>query len=213
MSRALLYGATGYTGRAIAAALARDIDLVLAGRNADKVRAVAEPLGLAWRAFPLDAPRAVQDALADVDAVLHAAGPFAATAMPMLDACLASRTHYLDLGGEWRVMADLFARDAEARAAGIAVLPGAALTPAAADCLLLAAAERWSDTRALRLGVSAAQVISRGSVATMAGLADPGTVIWRGGALQMIPAGSLTQMFDFGAGPSEAAATNWASVV
>jgi short subunit dehydrogenase-like uncharacterized protein len=213
MSRALLYGASGYTGRAIAAALAGELDLVLAGRNERAVRAVAEPLGLAWRAFPLDDPHGVQDALADVDAVLHAAGPFAATAMPIFEACLASRTHYLDLGGEWRVIADLFKRDAEARAAGIAVLPGAALTPAATDCLLLAAVERWPDTRALRLGVSAAQVVSRGSVATMAGLADPGTVIRRGGALQMIPAGSLTQMFDFGAGPSEAAATDWASVV
>ena len=50
MSRALLYGATGYTGRAIAAALANEhggkIDLVLAGRNERAVRAVAEPLGL-----------------------------------------------------------------------------------------------------------------------------------------------------------------------
>jgi len=213
MSRALLYGASGYTGRAIAAALAGELDLVLAGRNAQAVRAVAEPLGLGWRAFPLSDPHAVHAALADVDAVLHAAGPFAATAVPMFEACLASRTHYLDLGGEWRVIADLFKREAEARAAGIAVLPGAALTPAATDCLLLAAVERWPDTRALRLGVSAAQVVSRGSVATMAGLADPGTVIRRGGALQMIPAGSLTQMFDFGAGPSEAAATDWASVV
>ncbi|WP_298194772.1 saccharopine dehydrogenase NADP-binding domain-containing protein [Novosphingobium sp.] len=213
MSRALLYGATGYTGQALARQLAGTCDLVLAGRNAAALAAVAGPLGLPWRAFALDAPGEVRAALADVGAVLHAAGPFAATAMPMLDACLATGTHYLDLGGEWRVIAALFARDAEARDAGIAVLPGAALTPAATDCLLLAAVERWPDTRALRLGVSAAQVVSRGSVATMAGLADPGTVIRRGGALEMIPAGSLTQMFDFGDGPAETAATDWASVV
>lgn len=217
MSRALLYGATGYTGRAIAAALAgepgREIDLVLAGRNPQAVRAVAEPLGLPWRAFGLDDPLALRDALADVGAVLHAAGPFAATAMPILAACLASGTHYIDLGGEWRVIEALFARDADARAAGIAVLPGAALTPAATDCLLLAAMERWPDTRALKIGISAAEVVSRGSVATMAGLADPGTVIRRGGALAMVPAGSLTAMFDFGAGPQETVATDWASVV
>lgn len=217
MSRALLYGATGYTGRAIAAALAkehgREVDLVLAGRDERAVRAVAEPLGLPWRAFALGDQQAVRAGLAGIDAVLHAAGPFAATAMPMLDACLAARTHYLDLGGEWRVIQALFARDAEARAAGIAVLPGAALTPAATDCLLLAAVERWPDTRALKLGISAAQVVSRGSVATMAGLADPGTVIRRKGALAMVPAGSLTAMFDFGAGPQETVATDWASVV
>ena len=213
MSRALLYGASGYTGRAIAAALAGKVELVLAGRNEQAVRAVAESLGLPWIAFPLDAPDALRAALADVDAVLHAAGPFAATAMPMLDACLASGTHYLDLGGEWRVIEALFARDAEARTAGIAVLPGAALTPAATDCLLLGAVERWPDTRALKLGISAAEVVSRGSVATMAGLADPGTVIRRDGALAMVPAGSLAAMFDFGAGPQETVATDWASVV
>lgn len=213
MSRALLYGATGYTGRAIAAALAQELDLVLAGRSEQAVRKVAEPLDLPWRAFSLDDPHTVRAALADADAVLHAAGPFAATAMPMLDACLASGTHYLDLGGEWRVIEALFARDAEARAAGIAVLPGAALTPAATDCLLLAAVEHWPDTRALKLGISAAEVVSRGSVATMAGLADPGTVIRRRGTLAMVPAGSLTAMFDFGAGPSETVATDWASVV
>lgn len=217
MSRALLYGATGYTGRAIAAALANEhggkIDLVLAGRNEQAVRALAEPLGLPWRAFALGDPQAVCAGLAGIDAVLHAAGPFATTAMPMLEACLACGTHYLDLGGEWRVIQALFARNAEARAAGIAVLPGAALTPAATDCLLLAAVERWPDTRALRLGISAAQVVSRGSVATMAGLADPSTVIRRKGALAMVPAGSLTTMFDFGEGPQETVATDWASVV
>lgn len=213
MSCALLYGATGYTGRAIAQTLAGEMDLVLAGRNPEALRAVAEPLGLSWRAFPLEDAEALRSGLAGIDAVLHCAGPFAATAMPMFDACLASGTHYLDLGGEWRVIEALFARDAEARAAGIAVLPGAALTPAAMDCLLLAAVERWPDTRALKLGVSAAEVVSRGSVATMAGSADAGTVIRHGGALTMVPTGSLTAMFDFGAGPCEAVATDWASVV
>ena len=107
--RALLYGATGYTGRAIAQQLAHDstgeLDLLLAGRDAAKVRALAEPLGLPWRAFDLTAPGAVAAALADVQVVLHAAGPFAQTAQPMIDGCLATGTHYLDLGGEWPVFA------------------------------------------------------------------------------------------------------------
>ena len=223
--RALLYGATGYTGRAIAAQLAHDRahddngvpdlvpDLILAGRDAARVRAVAEPLGLPWRAFDLADRAAVAAALTDVDAVLHAAGPFAQTAQPMIDGCLASSTHYLDLGGEWPVFSAIMARDAEARAAGIALLPGMGLTIAATDCLLARAVERWPDTVRLCLGFSAAQVVSRGSVMTMASLAEPGTLIRRGGQLVTVPAGSLTRMFDFGNGPSEAVATNWADVV
>ena len=215
--RVLLYGATGFTGQAIAhqlaGQLAGNLDLVLAGRNPAKLRAVAEPLGLPWRAFGLGVPGEVSAALADVTAVLHAAGPFAATAQPMIDACLHAGTHYLDLGGEWRVIHAIMARDAEARAAGIVLMPGAALTPAATDCLLLRAVERWPDTQTLRLGISAAEVVSRGSMTTMASLADPGTVIRRGGKLEAVPAGSLTHMFDFGEGPSEAVATDWASVM
>ena len=215
--RALLYGATGYTGRAIAQQLAHDstgeLDLLLAGRDAAKVRALAEPLGLPWRAFDLTAPGAVAAALADVQVVLHAAGPFAQTAQPMIDGCLATGTHYLDLGGEWPVFCAIMARDAEARDAGIALLPGVGLTVAATDCLLAKAVESWPDTVRLCLGISAAQVVSRGSVATMASLAEPGTVVRRGGRLVTVPAGSLTRMFDFGKGPSEAVATNWADVV
>lgn len=215
--RALLYGATGYTGRAIAHQLVHDgkgvPDLVLAGRDAARVRAVAEPLGLPWRAFDLGAAEAVAAALEDVDVVLNAAGPFTATARPMVDACLGSGTHYLDVGGEWPVFSEIIARDAEAKAAGIALLPGAGLTVAAGDCLLLRAKERWPDTARLCLGISKAQVVSRGSVATMASLAEPGTLIRRDGQLAMVPAGSLTRMFDFGEGPREAVATNWADLV
>lgn len=214
--RALLYGVTGYTGRAIAHQLAstpdRGFELLLAGRDADRVRQVAEPLGLPWRAFELRAPDATA-ALSDIDVVLHAAGPFAATAQPMIDACLATGTHYLDLGGEWPVFRAIMARDAEARAAGIMLLPGVGLTVAASDCLLLRAVERWPDTVRLCLGISRAQVVTRGSIATMASLAEPGTLVRQGGELAMVPAGSLTRMFDFGAGPSEAVATNWADVV
>jgi short subunit dehydrogenase-like uncharacterized protein len=83
----LIYGANGYTGRLIAElAKQRGQSPVLAGRSADKVRPLAEELGLPWRAFPLERPD-----LKDVQLVLHCAGPFSATSRPMVDACLAAR--------------------------------------------------------------------------------------------------------------------------
>ena len=43
----LIYGATGYTGKLIAkAATDQGARPILAGRNLDKVKTVAEPLGL-----------------------------------------------------------------------------------------------------------------------------------------------------------------------
>jgi len=210
--RALIYGATGYTGREVAGRL-KGLEPVLAGRDPVGVRALAERLGLEWRAFPLTDASEIQSALADIDVVLHAAGPFVETAGPMLDACLATRTHYLDLAGEWPVFIDAMARDAAARAVGVMVTPGVGLTIAASDCLLAQAVERWPDTVRLMLGVSRAQVFTKGSIASATRLLNSGVLVRRKGELTTEPAGSLAYAFDFGAGQTEAAAINWPDVV
>lgn len=212
--RALLYGATGYTGRGVAARLARDgAEVVLAGRDAGGVRDVAEPLGLDWTAADLSDPRGLAKALAGVDVVLHAAGPFEQTAAPMLEACLDARVHYLDLGGEWPVFMDLLARDSDARAAGIMVMPGVGLTIAATDCLLALAKRRQPDAVKLRLGVSRPEIVSRGTAVSAARLLSPRALIRRDGRLTSLPAGALTHAFDFGDGLTEAVALSWADVV
>ncbi len=58
MSRAgkiLIYGATGYTGKLTArAAKLQGLTPILAGRSVDKVKPLADELGLAWRAFYLN---------------------------------------------------------------------------------------------------------------------------------------------------------------
>ena len=92
-----IYGATGYTGRLIAkAASDRRARPILAGRNLDKVKRVAEPLGLSARAFDLRDPAGIDAAIKDVSVVLCAAGPFSATSRPVADACLRNRVHYLE---------------------------------------------------------------------------------------------------------------------
>ena len=211
--RVILYGASGYTGRLIAAQLDELDDLVLAGRDAAKVQAVAGPLGREWIAFDLSDPEENAAALAGAAILLNAAGPFDRTAGPLIDACLATGTHYLDLGGEWPVFIDIMGRDAEARAAGVMLLPGAGLTIAATDCLLLRAKELWPDTVQLDLGISRAQVVSRGSATSMASLVAPTALVCRGGRLEEVPSGSLAKAFDFGEGMSEGVAMSWADVV
>ncbi len=185
---------------------------MLAGRDPQGVAAVAEPLGLAWTAFALTDAEAAAHALAGVDVVLHAAGPFEITAAPMVAACLKAGAHYLDLGGEWPVFVDLIARDAAAREAGIMILPGIGLTIEATDCLMALAKQAQPDAVKLRLGVSKAQVVTRGSVATAASLMSADVVIRRGGRLVRVPAGSLAHAFDFGDGLVETTAFSWADV-
>src|SRR6185436_9617383 len=99
--RWLIYGANGYTGELVARrALATGERPVLAGRAGPSIEALAGDLGLE--------PRVA--ALSDGDVVAHCAGPFAATARPMVDACLATGTHYLDVTGEVEVFEEIYGR-------------------------------------------------------------------------------------------------------
>ena len=90
----MVYGANGYTGRMIVAeAVRRGLRPVLAGRNAAELRDMGTQYDLPVRAFPLDDPNSVRAAVDGMKLVLHCAGPFSATAAPMLEGCLAAGAH------------------------------------------------------------------------------------------------------------------------
>src|SRR5208337_2008974 len=73
----LIYGATGYTGELVARVAAdQGARPILAGRNLEKVEAVAKPLGLTARAFDLRDPGRINAAIGDVSVVLCVAGSF-----------------------------------------------------------------------------------------------------------------------------------------
>src|SRR5215469_11417355 len=94
----MIYGANGYTGHLVAVeARRRDLKPVLAGRRAGPIEKLAAELGLPVRVFGLDDATVAAAAIADMAVVAHCAGPFAATSAPMIDACLTSRAHYLDI--------------------------------------------------------------------------------------------------------------------
>src|SRR5262250_996795 len=97
----MIYGANGYTGRLVAAeARRRDLKPVLAGRRAGPVEKLGAELGLPVRVFGLDDVTMAAAAIADMAVVANCAGPFAVTSAPMIDACLTSRAHYVDITGE-----------------------------------------------------------------------------------------------------------------
>lgn len=209
----LLYGANGVTGLEVAHHLAGEVDLLLAGRNPEAVSELAGQLDLPWVAFDLTDTEAVNAHVASSAVVLNAAGPFNETAGYLVRACLELGTHYVDLGGEWPVFSQLLLHDEEAKQAGVMIMPGIGLTIAATDCLLKRAVELWPDTDRLCLGISRAEVISRGSVSTAARLLDADAMVCRDGRLHRVPAGSLKRSFDFGAGLSECVAMSWADIV
>ena len=128
------------------------------------MRQLAEGLGLEWRAFGL-APTSAQ--LSGIGAVLHAAGPFSATAAPMVRACLAAGVHYCDITGEIDVFEAMAGLDAEARGAGVMLLPGAGFDVVPSDCLAAHVAARLPGATRLRLSIGGLSKASRGTVKTM----------------------------------------------
>ena len=167
MSRFMIYGANGYTGRLIAReAVRRGHAPLLAGRSIDAIAALAKELGLPGRAFDLADPATVAAQLDDVAIVLHCAGPFSRTAQPMLDACLARGVHYLDITGEIDVFALCHAADARARERRIVVLPGSGFDVVPTDCVAAMLKQRLPAARALVLAFEAGGGPSPGTAKT-----------------------------------------------
>src|SRR6516162_6330970 len=208
----LIFGSTGYTGKLIAkAAVARGARPILAGRNLDKVKAVADPLGLTARAFDLSEPARIDAAIKDISALLCAAGPFSATLRPIADACLRNRVHYLDITGEIDVFEALAARDAEAKRAGVTLLPGVGFDVVPSDCLAAHFKRRLPDATHLTLYLSAGLNVSRGTMKTMIENVAVGARARRNGRLVAI-AQPNTGSCDFGRGLRPTIQVAWGDV-
>ncbi len=152
----VIYGANGVTGRLVlAAALEQGQRPLVAGRDAVGVRALAEQHGLEPAIVSLDDRSALEGLLRRSSRILHTAGPFTRTAAPMLDACLATGTPYLDVSGELDSVAAILARDADARRAGVPVVTGAGFGVTAGDCIAAHVARRRPGAKRLLIGVDA----------------------------------------------------------
>jgi saccharopine dehydrogenase (NAD+, L-lysine-forming) len=155
MTHWMIYGANGYTGRLLAErAEAQGATPILAGRSAAPIEEMGAELGLSTRVFPLDDPGVIRRHLGDIDAVLHAAGPFSRTARPMFEACLDTATHYLDITGEIAVFEMILERDEEVRRAGVVALPGVGFDVVPTDCLASTLHAAVPDATRLELAFS-----------------------------------------------------------
>jgi short subunit dehydrogenase-like uncharacterized protein len=205
----LIYGANGYTGELIAReAVRRGHTPILGGRNAEGVEALARELKCESRVFGLDAPR-----LDGVDLVLHCAGPFVHTAMPMVRACLAAGVHYLDITGEIAVFEAIFALDAEARKAGVTLLPGVGFDVVPTDCLAAKLHAQLPDAVELWLAFyNRGGSISRGTLKTMIEGIHEGGAVRKDGRITRVPLAYDVREIPFSCGTRMAMTIPWGDV-
>lgn len=209
----MIYGANGYTGELIAReAKRRGLTPVLAGRSQASVNALAGELGLEARCFGLDDSSALARGLDDIALVLHCAGPFSATSRPMIEACLVTQTHYLDITGEISVFEYAQAQHERARKAGTVVCPGVGFDVIPTDCVAAALKEALPDATHLSLGFDSRSGFSPGTAKTsVEGLAQGGKVR-RDGKIVAVPLAYSVRRIDFGGGEKLAMTIPWGDV-
>jgi short subunit dehydrogenase-like uncharacterized protein len=133
VTRIVLFGATGYTGRLTAEALVRrGARPVLAGRNADALRSLATDLGgnLETAVADVASPDSVSALVRDGGVLVSTVGPFVQYGQPAIEAAIANGVTYLDSTGEPAFIRDVFesygprARSAILTAFGYDYVPG-----------------------------------------------------------------------------------------
>ncbi len=105
----IVFGATGFTGALTAEYLARHapagMSWALAGRNMGKLEDVRTRLGAAWAELPLlradsDDPASLRALAEATKVVITTVGPYIRYGEPLVAACAATGTDYVDLTGE-----------------------------------------------------------------------------------------------------------------
>jgi short subunit dehydrogenase-like uncharacterized protein len=207
----MIYGATGYTGKLVArAAKALGLRPLLAGRNDVRLKTVAGQHGFECRTIDLGDAAGLRSALSGIAVVLHVAGPFSRTSKPMLNACLEAKAHYLDITGEIDVFEACAARDAEARKAGIMVMPGVGFDVVPSDCLAAHLRRRLPDAIDLTLAISGLGKASRGTAKTSIESIAKASRVRRGGRIVELDA--PRRDFDFGQGAKSSVVVGWGDV-
>jgi len=103
-----LFGATGFAGRLIAAylaskALSENFTWAIAGRNREKLQVLADSFSESKPGILIadtDNPQSLESMCRQTAVLMSSVGPYVLYGEPVIKACIASGTHYLDITGE-----------------------------------------------------------------------------------------------------------------
>lgn len=209
----LIYGANGYTGRLIAAeATARGMNPLIAGRNARDIKKLADRLGCSCHVFTLTDIDEIVHQLSGMSAMLNCAGPFSKTAPLLMEACLRTKAHYLDITGEIDIIETAAGLDGRAREAGIAVIPAVGFDVVPSDCLAAILAEKLPTASHLVLAFTAGGAISPGTAKTLLEVMPGGGRARIEGVIRRVPADWKRRLIRFASGMKEAVTIPWGDV-
>lgn len=197
-----VYGATGFTGTLVARELRRrELDCVLAGRDAAKLARLSERLGggVATHAVELGDRDGLRHLLGDCAVVIDCAGPFMRWGEPVARAAVETGTHYVDTTGEQNYVELLHERFGDAaRAAEVAVIPAAGFDYLPSDLIATLAADGLGPLRELTIAYATSGVRpTRGTTRTALEQAADGGLVYEEGDWRPAPLGVRRARFRF----------------
>lgn len=198
--KTLFYGITGYTGELILEeAKKQQFRPIIAGRNELKIKALAKKYQLEFRVFDLENKAELNRNLADIDLVLHCAGPFHFTAEPMIEACLQNFVHYLDLSGRVEGFEFAASLNEKAKQQKVMLLPGVGFDVVPSDCLVAYLSKKMPDATHLTLAIAMKDGgISRGTALSTIENLPNGATVRVNGMIQNVSLASKNRWFSFG---------------
>jgi short subunit dehydrogenase-like uncharacterized protein len=209
-ARVVLFGATGYTGaRTAEAMVGRGLRPVLAGRDPDRLAAIAQRLGGLETAVARVTDEASVAALVGRgDVLVSTVGPFTELGAPAVAAAVRAGAVYLDSTGEppfIRAVHERWGPAAERSGATLLTAFGNDYVPGVlAGALALRAAGDGADRVDVGYfisGLGRGQPFSRGTLRSLARIATEQLYTWRDGALRTEPAGARMRTFDVAGRP------------
>lgn len=212
----MIYGAYGYTAQKIVAhAVATGHRPLLAGRNSTPLKAMAAQYDLDYIVLSIEDSLAIAQAVAGVKVLLNAAGSFNQTALPLLEACISGKTHYVDITGDMPVMESLLAEHNRASAAGITVCPACGFDVIPTDCLAASLKNAMPDATHFTLSMDSNMAISPGSAKSALELLALGCVVRRNGVLTQVSRSQTLRHITFPNHPAPipVAAVPWGDLV
>lgn len=211
----LIYGATGTVGKAVARySVKQGLKPILAARNREKLKILADELELEFRAFSLEDVHNIEANIKGIVVILNCAGPFIHTFKPILETCLKNKIHYVDITGELPVFERIAEYDKLAKLNKIMMLPGAGFDVAPTDCLSLYLKEKLPTGNRLTLGFCSIGPagLPPGTAKTSVELIPYGNRIRENGKLVKPPKGIKTKMIDYGNGMQKSTRLTWGDV-
>ncbi len=188
----VVYGATGFTGRLIAQELLRlDADFILAGRNPDRLGALARDLtgsttGVATHAVATDDPGGLLALFSGAGAVIACAGPFEQVGEPVVAAAAEAGVNYLDTTGEQPFIKLVFDRYGPiADESGCALIPAMGFDYVPGDMIASLTAEGLGPVDKLTIAYAVKGFgATRGTIRSGLGMVSGGDLEFRNGGLR-----------------------------